>query len=112
MKALAVGLQRSIITISTSSMCLHSPEVVDVIAGLGKMAFVSYPSSQSGEERHLPLEVLDDRTWYMIYNNRDHYWAAYSAGPVRTQAELEEGDMVLDVRKSKRARHASIKQRL
>ena len=77
MKALAMGLKRNIITISTACMCLHTPELLDVNVEWGKMACVSYPSSQSRQKRDLPLEVLDKDTWYMVFNGKDHYWPAF-----------------------------------
>lgn len=93
LKALAIAMQRCIITISTSSLCLFTPHVTPMTGGAGKVAASNYPATYGRVQRDLPVEALAPRLWFMMYDGIDHFWPAMSTGPPRTASYVQRAGM-------------------
>lgn len=101
MKALAIVTRHNIITLAPSSLCLHSCHAPHEQHGYGIAAMKPYPASYAKLQRDLPLEALDEDTWYLIYDGLNHYWPAVRAGHAPSQADVQQANLVLNMGSSK-----------
>ena len=101
MKALAIATEHNIITIAANSMFLYCCAAPHEQDGYGVTAMRPYPATYAKVQRDLPLEALDNNTWYLIFDGGIHYWPAIRTNDAPSRADVEQAGLILHESSSK-----------
>ena len=99
-KAVALALQIPIIVINRDGLQLFTRTFGHGGRGTAEIPVVQYPKAGTRRTvaKVLPAEVMDTDTCFVVYNGRDHFWAALRSDSPATEASLRAkfGDTAID----------------
>lgn len=89
-KALAVTLGVNIVVLGSNALQLYTKSYSDS-RGWETSPYIQYPRQQTRRTvgKQVPAEVLDPDTCFMVYNGKDHFWAALRSNAGLTTAQLQ-----------------------
>lgn len=94
--ALALALHKHIFVVNTHGSALYAKSMDCWQAPKDHGYYPHGCNSRRSRRIDFPAVVLEDSTVFLIYNGRDHYWAAVRQGVVPRRAELEKAGLGID----------------
>ena len=90
-KALALAMQTPIIVINDHDLQLYTTSFGTGGRSFEKEAAIKYPrgGTRRVPKKDVPAEVLDPHTCFLVFNGRDHFWAALRSGAHVTKVQLQ-----------------------